>query len=149
MGASANLDIAAQKELETYKVPLSLGDGRVASVGLRVREEPALCGKRAFELKQIDKLGAPTESSSPLSPEKNKAMHDTRAYAKEHNLTQVIQEMLQHILRERPDAPYSVMASYFKRKAEDMGEQPQDIIPNWSINADLKGDVGGELERLQ
>merc|ERR1712014_154270 len=97
-------------------------------------------------------MGSPesTEPLSPISPEKSKAVRDTRAYAKEHNLTLIVQEMLQNVLRERPDTPYSVMAEYFKRKSEDMGEKPQEPIADAKPKADTAANsLDGDLERLQ
>lgn len=133
---SARLDINAVKESESYSVPLELEGGTTAKVGITIREDPSLCGKRSFELKQVDKnlrtepTAANAESprpattqSTPQSPEKAKATRDTREYAKDHNIPNLVQEMLQYVLRERPDAPYSVMAAYLARKAQERGEK--------------------------
>merc|ERR1719382_2035957 len=141
---TARLDIDAANSVESYTVDLDLLDelgkatGR-ASVALTVREEPALCGKRACELKQVDRsmrssdvssvAGVePAEQSRPgttssLAAQQSsdgqlKAMRDTRDYAQAHNIPNLVQEMLQNVLRERPANPFSVMAEHFRRLAE-------------------------------
>jgi len=134
---SGRLDINAGGEEESYFVPIALTDGAEAKIGLTVREQPSLCGKRAAELKQLDRNmrveGAPpAESNSPngcstTADKASKVARDTREYARDHNLHNLVQEMLQYVLRERPDAPYAFMSSYFKRKAQERGEKPQAI----------------------
>jgi len=137
---SGRLDINAGGEEESYIVPVVLADGSEAKVGLTVREQPSLCGKRAAELKQLDRsmrsevTGSPAvESISPsgsasLNGDKaSKVARDTREYARDHNLHNLVQEMLQYVLRERPDAPYAFMSSYLKRKAQERGEKPQAV----------------------
>jgi hypothetical protein len=139
---SGRLDINAGGEEESYVVPVLLNDGSEANIGLTVREQPSLCGKRAAELKQIDRnmrvdtspvteSKTPTESPAPagaVSPSQkaSKVARDTREYARDHNLHNLVQEMLQYVLRERPEAPYSFMSSYLMRKAQERGEKPQD-----------------------
>jgi len=118
---NAKLDIEAQKEVESYTLNIDVGDnvGRVA-MGLTVREDPTLAGKRTAELKQAN-------TRLEDSGEMGKAVQDTRDYAKEHNIPNVVQEMLQRVLRERPAAPFSAMAAYLNRLAVEMGEvQPPD-----------------------
>lgn len=132
---SGRLDINAGGEEESYEVPVSLVDGTEAKVGLTVREQPALCGKRAAELKQLDRnmradaasaAEQITPSASPGPGDKaSKVARDTREYARDHNLHNLVQEMLQYVLRERPEAPYAFMSSYLKRKAQERGEKPQ------------------------
>lgn len=137
---TGRLDINTGREVEKYEVPLRMVDGKEAKVGLTVREEPSLCGKRAAELKQFDKnlrggvgdstgtLGSVSASpSAPQTPstgggDKTKAVLDTRMYSRDHNLAGVVQEMLQFVLRERPDSPYAFMAAYLSRKAQERGE---------------------------
>jgi len=130
---SGRLDITAGGAEETYSVPVLLADGKEAKLGLTVREQPALCGKRAAELKQLDRsmrvetaVGTVTPGASPSPGEKaSKVARDTREYARDHNLHNLVQEMLQYVLRERPDAPYAFMSTYLKRKAQERGEKPQ------------------------
>lgn len=134
---SGRLDINAGGEEESYFVPIALTDGAEAKIGLTVREQPSLCGKRAAELKQLDRnmrveAAPPAESNSPngspaTADKASKVARDTREYARDHNLHNLVQEMLQYVLRERPDAPYAFMSSYLKRKAQDRGEKPQAI----------------------
>jgi len=135
---NARLNINATKEVESYTVDMDLGDniGKVM-VGLTVKEEPSLCGKRAAELKQFDRnvrtpVSPDLQSACPSPPATSedmfKAVQDTRDYARDHNIPNLVQEMLQHVLRERPDAPYSAMAAYLNRLAVERGEvvaQPQ------------------------
>lgn len=138
---SGRLDINAGGEEESYMVPVWLSDGSEAKVGLTVREQPSLCGKRAAELKQLDRNmrsnevspegKTQAESTKDMSPnlanqKASKVARDTREYARDHNLHNLVQEMLQYVLRERPDAPYAFMSSYLKRKAQERGEKPQD-----------------------
>jgi len=137
---SGRLDINAGGEEESYMVPVWLSDGSEAKVGLTVREQPSLCGKRAAELKQLDrnirtneaspvadgKTQAEPTTTMPPNQKASKVARDTREYARDHNLHNLVQEMLQYVLRERPDAPYAFMASYLKRKAHERGEKPQD-----------------------
>merc|ERR1719352_756417 len=67
-----------------------------------------------------------TASPSPSPVDKtSKVARDTREYARDHNLHNLVQEMLQYVLRERPDAPYAFMSTYLKRKAQERGEKPQ------------------------
>jgi len=135
---SGRLDINAGREEESYVVPVALTDGTEAKVSLVVREQPSLCGKRAAELKQLDRnmrtdiTGSPTvESPTPgaISPgdKASKVAQDTREYARDHNLHNLVQEMLQYVLRERPEAPYAFMSSYLRRKAQERGEKPQAV----------------------
>lgn len=135
---NARLNIDAQQEVESYTVNMDVGDniGKV-TVGLQVKEEPALCGKRAAELKQFDRNirspESPNTHPAPPPPTNSddllKAVQDTRDYAKEHNIPNLVQEMLQNVLRERPSAPYSAMAAYLKRIAAERGEEvePNDV----------------------
>jgi len=136
---SARLDINAGSDEESYVVDVRLNDGTEAKVGLTVREQPALCGKRAAELKQLDRNmrteQSPTLHDSKAQPESqanspdqkaSKVARDTREYARDHNLHNLVQEMLQYVLRERPDAPYAFMSSYLRRKAQERGEKPQE-----------------------
>merc|ERR1719199_1095769 len=69
----------------------------------------------------------PTTPSGALSPsdKASKVARDTREYARDHNLHNLVQEMLQYVLREQPEAPYAFMSSYLKRKAQERGEKPQ------------------------
>jgi hypothetical protein len=132
---SGRLDINAGGDEESYIVPVALADGKEAKIGLTVREQPALCGKRAAELKQLDRsmrvdgcgaVETVTPSASPSPGDKaSKVARDTREYARDHNLHNLVQEMLQYVLRERPDAPYAFMSTYLKRKAQERGEKPQ------------------------
>lgn len=134
---SGRVDINASGGEESYVVPVTLSDGSEAKVGLTVREQPSLCGKRAAELKQLDRnmraeTGGEIESASPSgtgSPgsKASKVARDTREYARDHNLHNLVQEMLQYVLRERPEAPYAFMSSYLKRKAQERGEKPQAV----------------------
>lgn len=135
---SGRLDINAGGDEESYIVPLQLVDGSEVKVGLTVREQPSLCGKRAAELKQLDRSmraaeavsspavdpATPTGTASP-GDKASKVARDTREYARDHNLHNLVQEMLQYVLRERPEAPYAFMSSYLKRKAQERGEKPQ------------------------
>lgn len=137
---NAKLDIEAQKEVESYTVDMDVGDniGKV-TVGLTIKEEPSLCGKRACELKHFDRQirsspvpptntpAAPGACEVPAvaSEEMFQAVHETRDYAKEHNIPNLVQEMLQYILRERPATPYSEMAAYLQRLAVERGELPR------------------------
>lgn len=135
---NARLNIEATQEVESYTLCMDVGDniGKV-TVGLTVREEPSLCGKRAAELKAFDhhvqspaspsiQESPATQSACPSPPgtsdEMLKAVQDTRDYAKEHNIPNLVQEMLQNVLRERPAAPYSAMAAYLNRLASERGE---------------------------
>lgn len=125
---SSKVEINANKELESYSVAVDIGSGQQARVGFTVREQPALCGKRACELKQVDKNpDGVGEDPQPmqLPPEKAKAALDSRSYAREHNIPNLVQEMLQHILREKPESPFMVMSDYFRKKGEEMGEKPE------------------------
>jgi hypothetical protein len=140
---SAKLDIAGQNELESYQVDIDLCDGLAHArtrLGLSVREVPNLCGKRAIELKQADRalrgqapegsrIPEPTQAPLDLSSIAQEKAHappapppaaDTRGYAREHNIPNVVQEMLQYVLRERPESPYDVMADFLKRKATEV-----------------------------
>mmetsp|Transcript_43818 Transcript_43818/g.80013 ORF Transcript_43818/g.80013 Transcript_43818/m.80013 type:complete len:317 (-) Transcript_43818:49-999(-) len=106
-------------------LPIPLLDGSEASIQFSVREEPMLCGKRAAELKQFEMMrrdGTDDENVAGSQEEKLRAAMEARAYARQHNLNGVVQEMLQYILRSKPEAPYSMMADYFRSKAEEMGE---------------------------
>jgi len=129
---TARLDIHAQKEQESYSVGIDLPGGKKAVLGLTIREEPSLCGKRAFELKQVDR-GLREKDSCPSSTvglnsvtdggnSASKVASETREYAREHNIPNLVQEMLQYVLRERPKAPFAVMAAHMRRKAMEMGE---------------------------
>lgn len=132
---SGRLEINAGKDEESYFIPVQLSEGVEAKVGLTVREQPSLCGKRAAELKQLDRSlrveSAPEPSVSAVSAvgspreKASKVARDTREYARDHNLHNLVQEMLQYVLRERPDAPYSFMSAYLRRKAEERGEKFQ------------------------
>lgn len=137
---SGRLDITAGGQEESYVVPVALLDGGEAKVGLTIREQPSLCGKRAAELKQLDRSMRADSAASPtvesVTPTGNgfspgskasKVARDTREYARDHNLHNLVQEMLQYVLRERPEAPYAFMSSYLKRKAQERGEQPQAV----------------------
>jgi len=137
---SGRLDINAGRDEESYVVPVTLIDGTEAKVGLTVREQPALCGKRAAELKQLDRNmrvdAANSPTVEPITPtpggaspgdKASKVARDTREYARDHNLHNLVQEMLQYVLRERPEAPYAFMSSYLKRKAQERGEKPQAV----------------------
>jgi hypothetical protein len=135
---SGRLDINAGGEEESYIVPVQLIDGSEAKVGLTVREQPSLCGKRAAELKQLDRsmrVDGTSPAVEPITPNGNvspgdkasKVARDTREYARDHNLHNLVQEMLQYVLRERPEAPYAFMSSYLKRKAQERGEKPQAV----------------------
>jgi len=127
---SSKVDINANKELESYTVGVDIGNGQHARVGFTVREQPSLCGKRAYELKQVDKNpDGIMEEPQPaqLPPEKAQAALDSRAYAREHNIPNLVQEMLQHVLREKPDDPFMVMSEYFRRKGVEMGEQGEGL----------------------
>lgn len=129
---SSKVEINANKELESYSVSVDIGSGQQARVGFTVREQPSLCGKRACELKQVDKYPEGIlEEPSPvqLPPEKARAALDSRSYAREHNIPNLVQEMLQHVLREKPDSPFMVMSEYFKRKGEEMGEKEEGCKP--------------------
>jgi len=129
------LDINVGKEEETYTVPVKTVDGQQVSVGLLVRENPTLCGKRAAELKQMDRGlrsgdetgGGGTSPNTPATPgeKANQVVRDTREYAREHNLNGMVQEMLQYVLRERPDAPYSFMSAFLRSRGESRGEKMQ------------------------
>jgi len=170
---SGRLEINAGKEEESYFVPVQLSDGQEAKVGLTVREQPSLCGKRAAELKQLDRSlrvdSAITESSvsAQNSPREKatKVARDTREYARDHNLHNLVQEMLQYVLRERPDAPYSFMSAYLRRKAEERGEKsqaadlvlkamgiedatvaPKDEVSRGLPEADAAGEAGANLD---
>jgi len=137
---TARLNIEATQEVESYTLNMDVGDnvGKV-TVGLTVREAPALCGKRAAELKAFDRHvqspASPSLQESPAtlsacpsppatSDEMSKAVQDTRDYAREHNIPNLVQEMLQNVLRERPAAPFSAMAAYLGRLAVERGEPP-------------------------
>jgi len=132
---SGRLDINAGGEEESYIVPVMLADGVEAKVGLTVREQPSLCGKRAAELKQLDRSMRASPTEQPVTPtgsnspadKASKAARDTREYARDHNLHNLVQEMLQYVLRERPDAPYAFMSAYLMRKAQERGEKPQAV----------------------
>jgi hypothetical protein len=137
---SGRLDINAGSDEESYIVPVWLSDGSEAKIGLTVREQPSLCGKRAAELKQLDRnmraeaspiTDGKTPSELPTNvaaanQKASKVARDTREYARDHNLHNLVQEMLQYVLRERPEAPYAFMSSYLRRKAQERGERPQD-----------------------
>lgn len=143
---SSRLEIDAKQDLEMYSVSIPINDNGIrptGSLSLVVKEEPSLCGKRAADLKAMDRI-IRTESSvqqtatpSPilvaddiakLSPscspvrglEASKA--DARDYARDHGLLGVVQEMLQFVLRERPDAPYSTMSDFMRRRSLQLGE---------------------------
>lgn len=154
---NARLNINATKEVESYTVDIDVGDniGKV-TIGLTVKEEPSLCGKRAAELKQFDRnVRTPVpdiQSASPSPPGTSedmfKAVQDTRDYAREHNIPNLVQEMLQHVLRERPDAPYSAMAAYLNRLAVERGEpalQPQ-VQPQPAASGDCEDPQRSQLE---
>lgn len=130
---SARLDIHGHGDVESHSVPITLATGQEVEVGIQVKEEPSLCGKRAWELKQLDCGTIPavnsqdpakdqTLSVSSMDREKLQAANETRLYANEHNIPRIVQEMLQWVLRERPQTPFSEMAAYFARKAEESGE---------------------------
>lgn len=133
---SGRLEINAGGEGESYVVPVLMKDGTEGKVGFTVHEQPSLCGKRAAELKQLDRsmrseaspMIASQTTSESLSPTEkaSKIARDTREYARDHNLHNLVQEMLQYVLRERPDAPYAFMSAYLKRKAQERGEKAQD-----------------------
>lgn len=120
---SAKCEIKAAKELESYSVLIDMPDGDQARIGFSVREQPNLCGKRASELKQVDKNQDGADADPTMaSAEKAWAGSDTRTYAREHNIPNFVQEMLQMVLREKPDAPFTVMAEYLQKKAIELGE---------------------------
>eukprot|EP00419_Tripos_fusus_P023080 CAMPEP_0172727894 /NCGR_PEP_ID=MMETSP1074-20121228/91931_1 /TAXON_ID=2916 /ORGANISM="Ceratium fusus, Strain PA161109" /LENGTH=493 /DNA_ID=CAMNT_0013555085 /DNA_START=75 /DNA_END=1556 /DNA_ORIENTATION=- len=121
---SAKCEIKGAKELESYSVTVDMNDGGQARIGFSVREQPNLCGKRAGELKQVDKTQDGGENADPTmaSAEKAWAATDTRTYARDHNIPNFVQEMLQMVLREKPDAPFTVMAEYLQKKAIELGE---------------------------
>lgn len=160
---SGRLDINAGGEEESYVVPILLTDGSEAKVGLTVREQPSLCGKRAAELKQLDRSmrvqdppsAEPTPSTpppgSPAPGDKaSKVARDTREYARDHNLHNLVQEMLQYVLRERPDAPYAFMSAYLMRKAQERGEKPQAVealLKSLGISERMDEEVRGSPQR--
>jgi len=123
---SAKCELKAAKELESYSVLVDMSDGGRARIGFTVREQPNLCGKRAAELKQADKQdGAVADADTNVaSSEKTWAATDTRQYARGHNIPNFVQEMLQMVLRDKPDAPFSFMAEYLQKKAIELGENP-------------------------
>lgn len=141
---SARLNIEARGCPETYTVGFELADregqaaGR-ASLNLTVREEPSLCGKRSHELKQVDMLlrsegclssvEADARPGTALSMAADsdggvpKALRETREYAAAYNIPNIVQDMLQSVLRERPQNPFSVMAAHMRRIAEQRAEE--------------------------
>jgi len=166
---TGRLDINTGREVEVYDVPLRMADGKETKVGLTVREEPSLCGKRAAELKQFDRSlrtgadSAGTISQNPSCPQtpsnsvdKAKAVLDTRMYSRDHNLAGVVQEMLQFVLRERPDSPYAFMAAYLRRKAQERGEDLSRFLDETAAGKTRAQETGAEAtedsvdsERLQ
>jgi hypothetical protein len=80
----------------------------------------------------------------------SKVARDTREYARDHNLHNLVQEMLQYVLRERPDAPYAFMAAYLKRKAQERGEKPQDaeiLLKSLGIGIAEENEVFGSPDK--
>lgn len=133
----SRLEISSGLPEEMHTVPLLMVSGQKASVSLKIREEPSLCGKRANELKSMEKVrrgGAPVapgaEQSAVSDPSDATDPQDAalklaaqaRAYADDHNLPAVVQDLLQYVLREQPVAPYSVMAAYFNQRASENKE---------------------------
>uniref|UniRef100_A0A7S1F5T8 RIIa domain-containing protein n=1 Tax=Noctiluca scintillans TaxID=2966 RepID=A0A7S1F5T8_NOCSC len=133
----SRLEISSGLPEEMHTVPLLMVGGQKASVSLKIREEPSLCGKRANELKSMEKGrrgGAPVapgaEQSAVSDPSDATDPQDAalklaaqaRAYADDHNLPAVVQDLLQYVLREQPVAPYSVMAAYFNQRASENKE---------------------------
>lgn len=161
---TTRLDIDGMDSQASYTVGIDLQDGDEAlkaNIGFTVREEPSLCGKRASELRQVDRNlrgsyegagGAAARSQSypaaaaaaqqpapaaqqpqqPLaqhqqhqqqaSADKPQRASDTREYARSHNIPNLVQEMLQYVLRERPATPYATMAEFLAKKAVENGE---------------------------
>mmetsp|Transcript_25184 Transcript_25184/g.57926 ORF Transcript_25184/g.57926 Transcript_25184/m.57926 type:complete len:315 (-) Transcript_25184:1-945(-) len=119
----ARLDLNPLEMGPTVTLPIPLQDGSEASIQFSVREEPLLCGKRAAELKKFEMMQRDgNDDDAGSQEEKLRTAMEARAYARQHNLNAVMQEMLQYVLRSKPEAPYSLMADYFRSKAEEMGE---------------------------
>jgi len=131
---SSRLDIEGKGDPESYSVALGLADGSQGKVDFNVREEPSYCGKRAAELKQADfNKGTVLATTSTKDPAKqgelggatslnhsavrNQISVATREYLERHNLHSFVQEMLQYVLRERPEMPYLFMVAYLTQRA--------------------------------
>lgn len=134
---TARLDLDGRGESKPYTVAIDMGFGERARVNLAIREDPRLCGKRAAELRMMERAAASAarsevsadadETASGYSyAHSHAAAAEKRTpsseYARQHNIPESVKEMLQYVLRERPDAPFSCMADYMRRQASLAGE---------------------------
>lgn len=127
---TTRLEIEARRPEEAYAVRVDLNNGQTATATLTVREEPSLCGKQSAELKQFERnlrcesIGKTPEpiASTRASPSPVGAKLDTREYAREHNLSGVVQAMLQQVLLCRPECPYEFMSEYLRKCSLEHGE---------------------------
>eukprot|EP00927_Polykrikos_kofoidii_P063778 TRINITY_DN58666_c0_g1_i1.p1 TRINITY_DN58666_c0_g1~~TRINITY_DN58666_c0_g1_i1.p1 ORF type:complete len:430 (-),score=92.95 TRINITY_DN58666_c0_g1_i1:98-1273(-) len=107
------------------------GGGTSISMDVQVQEMPHLCGPTpggglfANNLPQpvggqvpqdSGEMGGPGGGNSGMDTEKKAAVaEEARAYLKRFGLLGFLQELLQYIIRERPDDPFVFMAAYLMR----------------------------------
>lgn len=153
---STRLDINAQNVVESYNVAVQLaGESKLASLSLSIRENPGLCGRRQDCIS--DKPGhislASNEPSRPGTTASHcrqddgiiRAVRDTREYAQTHNIPNIMQEMLQGALRDRPRNPFSQMATQLARLAQERNED----APNFELPTEPTVDDLAERLRLE
>merc|ERR1719387_1920260 len=119
---SARLSLTGSAGEETYSLPITLSGGSTGSIGLTVTEQPAFCGRHVSELKELDNR----QPKSEEGPSSRQADIDnalkTKEYLDRHDVPALVQQLLQDIIRDRPEKPYESMAEFFQRKAAEAAE---------------------------
>lgn len=115
---TAHLKLDGYDGTGVYSLPVQLS-GNTAHLSLRIEEQPAHCGKRSAELKQVDRTETPAMEAAGSQL---KVATDTKAYSEAHNLSDAVQELMLEVVSERPEEPFAFIAAFLEAKALEQGE---------------------------